>query len=51
MEHLKEYNGLKVKGDQDYYRQKIQDGMEIRVKSVAEFDGFKCQIWAPEFHS
>ncbi|WP_444931497.1 hypothetical protein ACJJIF_06895 [Microbulbifer sp. SSSA002] len=51
MDHLKEYNGNKVQGDQNLYGQKIKDGTEIRVKTVAEFEGFKCQLWAPEFHS
>jgi hypothetical protein len=51
MDHLKEYNGIKVQGDQDYYGQIIKDGAEIHVKSIAEFEGYKCQLWAPEFHS
>ncbi|MFO1368295.1 MAG: hypothetical protein U1F46_04800 [Marinagarivorans sp.] len=49
MENLKEYNGEKVKGDQDIFGVLFKDGAEIRIKSVADFEGFKCRIWAPEF--
>jgi hypothetical protein len=50
MENLKEYNGQKTKGDQDVFGTLVQDGAEIRIKSVADFEGFKCRIWPPEFH-
>ena len=28
----------------------MPDGSEIKIKSTAEFEGFKCRLWAPEFH-
>lgn len=50
MENLKEYNGEKVQGEQEVFGTLVEDGAEIRIKSVAEFEGFKCRILAPEFH-
>lgn len=51
MDYLKEHNGERVRGDQDIFGQEIPDGSEIFVKTASEFEGFKCRIWAPEFHS
>lgn len=50
MDNLKEYRGVKLKGDQDIFGFGAKDGAEIRVKSVVEFEGYRCRIWAPEFH-
>lgn len=51
MEHLKEYLGGKVKGDHDLFGNKVHDGDEIRIKTLANFEGYECRIWAPEYHS
>ena len=50
MDNLKEYSGGKTRGDQDVFGFHIPDGSEIHIKSIANFEGFKCRLWAPEFH-
>lgn len=49
MQNLIESNA-KTKGDQYVYGSFIKDGTDIHAKSIAEFEGFECRIWAPEFH-
>lgn len=51
MEHLKEYLGAKVKGDHELFGNDVHDGDEIRIKTLAYFEGYECRIWAPEYHS
>lgn len=40
----------KIKGDQYLYDSFIKDGTDIQVKSIAQFEGFECRVWSPEFH-
>ncbi|MEP1446262.1 MAG: hypothetical protein ABJK37_09160 [Paraglaciecola sp.] len=50
MDKLKEYSGVKTKGDQEVFDFHVPDGSEIHIKAIANFEGFKCRLWAPEFH-
>jgi hypothetical protein len=50
MDNLKEYRGGKTRGDQEVFGVHVPDGSEIHIKSIANFEGFKCRLWAPEFH-
>ena len=50
MDNLKESNGGKTNGDQEVFGLHIPDGSEIHVKSIADFEGFRCRLWTPEFH-
>jgi hypothetical protein len=50
MQNLKEISGEKVKGDQYIYGSFVKDGTDIHIKSIANFEGFECRIWSPEFH-
>jgi hypothetical protein len=50
MQNLKETSGEKVKGDQYIYGSFVKDGTDIHIKSIANFEGFECRIWSPEFH-
>lgn len=50
MQNLKEISGEKIKGDQYIYGSFVKDGTDIHIKSIANFEGFECRIWSPEFH-
>ena len=50
MRNLKETSGEKIKGDQCIHGLFVKDGTDIHIKSIANFEGFECRIWAPEFH-
>jgi len=50
MQHFKETSGEKIKGDQYINGSFVRDGTDIHIKSIANFEGFECRIWSPEFH-
>nr|WP_324258171.1 hypothetical protein [Cellvibrio fontiphilus] len=50
MKNLIEISGEKIKGDQYVNGSFVKDGTDIHIKSIANFEGFECRIWSPEFH-